>query len=108
MSESIRQVLTETDFEFSITTSRMAVSVAEEFRPHYVICDFDLPKEPDCTDLLLRLRRIPDLGKARFIAYTLNPRSESVAQAAEFGFDEVWEKTEFPNLLRTLPPPTSA
>jgi CheY-like chemotaxis protein/uncharacterized protein YbcI len=65
-----------------------ALEVAKTFRPDLMLVDLVMP-EMDGSDLVIRLRQIPEFGQTRIVAITGEKEPEDKSSAMKAGFDAV-------------------
>lgn len=67
------------------------LAMARKHAPRIVLLDMQLP---DChgLDLLQRMRQLPELSGARFVALSANAMPDDIQAAREAGFHDYWTK----------------
>jgi signal transduction histidine kinase/ActR/RegA family two-component response regulator len=108
-AESLEMLLTLAGHEARIAASgREALEIAAELAPDVVICDIGLP-DIDGYTLARRLREIPALHAARFVALTGYGQEEDVRRAHDAGFTvHLTKPVELERLRQVLAEPTPA
>lgn len=70
----------------TVGTANDALRRAPELRPTAIICDIGLP-DMDGYELCRRLRALPELSQARFIALTGYGQASDISRSLDAGFD---------------------